>query len=218
MPYASAPCLPMPNLYHARSLCLMPCTTVNCFTLGSRPDGVACPCGVMTTTLSPAAGGDACLPLPSALIVNCDNFHIMLNSLWGIFLLSCGLCAMPYAPTMAASCLACPCPQPMPHALHHGELLHARQQAIWCSLPLCGDNHYLVAHALCIARAACLPMPYVSCHACLMPCLPMPSALIVDCDSFNIMLNRGMPKKVMGLRLVVGRPIDLWQRMVGLWL
>ena len=70
-------------------------------------------------------------------------------------------------------------------------------------------------------------MPYASCHAyqCLpMPaagdaaCLPMPYALFLDCDNFNIMLNRGMPKKVMGLRLVVGRPIDLWQRMVGLWL
>ena len=75
-------------------------------------------------------------------------------------------------------------------------------------------------------RASALP---ASCHAypCLtytMPasgaaaCLPVPPALFVDCDSFNIMLNRGMSKKVMGLRLVVGRPIDLWQRMVGLWL
>ena len=57
LPYASRhayPCLTytMP----AAGDILTPCTTVNCFTLGSRPAGVACPCGG-------AAASEPCLPL-----------------------------------------------------------------------------------------------------------------------------------------------------------
>ena len=92
---------------------------------------------------------------------NCDSFHIMLNSLWGIY---------PYWKVL----------------LNPSQNVISTHSARPLSLP------YASCHALC--RTPCLPMPNLY-YACLMPCLPMPYALFLDCDSFYIMLNRGMPKR-----------------------
>ena len=121
------------------------------------------------------------LPFPSC--ANCDSFDIMLNRLKG-YIPHRTPCALPTYPTP-------------PHALYPTP---------------CGNA---IRHALCpCGNAMTYTMPYAYAmlyagihHApCPMP-RAMPYALIVDCDSFDIMLNR-MSKKVMGLRLNRGKPVN----------
>ena len=151
------------------------------------------------------------LPFPSC--ANCDSFDIMLNILKG-YIPHHAPCAMPYTMPHApfgnamrhALSHPTPCPMPgspchmMDHALYPtpcGNAIRHTPYPMRHAVTPCPMHHALrIRHTLCWHTPCTMPYAYA-----------MPSALIVDCDSFDIMLNR-MSKKVMGLRLNRGKPAN----------